>query len=264
MEVVFLKLGGSLITAKDTPRAVRPDALARLMDEIAAARADRPGMRLVLGHGSGSFGHVEARRYGTRAGVRTEIEWQRFAEVQWVAALLNRLIVDAARAVGLSIFNSPPSASVICRGGAIRSMAVEPIRAALTNGLIPLVYGDVAVDEVRGGTIISTEDEFRFLAPHLKPERILLAGIERGVLTHWPGGEIIPEIVSLDATGHIGGSHAADVTGGMASKVREMLGLVEAMPGVEVRILSGEVPGLVRAALVGAPVPGTVIRCVSM
>jgi len=263
--LIFLKLGGSLITDKNTPRAVRPELLARLMREIAEARAARPGMRIVLGHGSGSFGHVEARRYGTRAGVYSETDWQRFAEVQGVAGLLNRLVVDAARAAGLPVFNCPPSASALCEDGRLISLAVEPIRAAVEHGLIPLVYGDVAVDEVRGGTIISTEDEFRLLAPHLRPERILLAGIEPGVLTHWPDGEVIPEITAA-ATRHgaslqnIGASHAADVTGGMESKVREMLALVEAAPDCMVQIFSGEAPGQVRAALLGEAIPGTIIR----
>lgn len=263
--LTFLKLGGSLVTDKTSPRAVRPEVLARLMREIAEARAARPGMRIVLGHGSGSFGHVEAKRYGTRAGVRTDEDWQRYAEVQWVAGLLNRLVVDAARAAGLPIFNCPPSASALCEDGRLISLAVEPVRAAVEHGLIPLVYGDVAVDAVRGGTIISTEDEFRLLAPHLGPERILLAGIEPGVLTHWPDGEVIPEITAVEtrqgaSLQNIGASHAADVTGGMESKVREMLALVEAAPDCTVQIFSGEAPGRVRAALLGEAIPGTIIR----
>jgi isopentenyl phosphate kinase len=263
--LTFLKLGGSLITDKTTPRAIRPEVLARLMQEIAEARAAQPGMRIVLGHGSGSFGHVEASRYGTRAGVHTETDWQRLAEVQWVAGLLNRLVVDAARAAGLPIFNCPPSASALCEDGQLGSLAVEPIRAAVEHGLIPLVYGDVAIDKARGGTIISTEDEFRLLAPHLRPERILLAGIEPGVLTHWPDGEVIPEITAVEtrqgaSLQNIGASHAADVTGGMDSKVREMLALVEALRDCTVQIFSGEAPGQVRAALLGEAVPGTTIR----
>jgi isopentenyl phosphate kinase len=263
--LIFLKLGGSLITDKTTPRAVRRELLARLMQEIAEARAARPGMRIVLGHGSGSFGHVEARRYGTRAGVRTDEDWLRFAEVQSVAGLLNRLVVDAARAAGLPIFNCPPSASALCEDGRLISFAVEPVRAAVEHGLIPLVYGDVAVDAARGGTIISTEDEFRLLAPQLGPERILLAGIEPGVLTRWPDGEVIPEITTVEARRgaslqNVGTSHAADVTGGMESKVREMLALVEAAPDCAVQVFSGEAPGQVRAALLGEAIPGTLIR----
>jgi isopentenyl phosphate kinase len=57
MELVFLKLGGSLITDKDTPRSPRRDVLARLAAEILYAHRQRPQMQLVIGHGSGSFGH---------------------------------------------------------------------------------------------------------------------------------------------------------------------------------------------------------------
>src|SRR5512146_1620840 len=94
-ELVFLKLGGSLITDKDTPRAPRLDILARLAGEIAEARRQRPRMQIVLGHGSGSFGHVPARKYGTRQGVRTPEEWLGFAEVWKEARALNQIVVDA-------------------------------------------------------------------------------------------------------------------------------------------------------------------------
>ena len=254
----FLKLGGSLITDKTTPRTLRPDTLARLMGEIAAARAARPDLRVVLGHGSGSFGHVEAKRYGTREGVRGEAAWRGFAEVQWVAAQLNRFVVDAAREAGLPVLNLPPSASAVARESVIESLAVEPIRAALDHGLMPLVQGDVAFDLARGGTIISTEDVFRFLAPRLQPQRILLAGIERGVLTHWPDGDLIPELTEVPNAATA--SHAADVTGGMAAKVREALAMVRGVRGCAALIFTGEEPGLVQRALLGEHVPGTRLR----
>jgi isopentenyl phosphate kinase len=259
MSTIFLKLGGSLITDKLQARAPRPAVLARLMDEIAQARQAQPALKLVLGHGSGSFGHMEARKYGTREGVATPEQWRGFAEVQAAAAELNRLVVAAARAAGLPVLNLPPSASVICRAGVIQSMAVEPARAALAHDLVPLVFGDVALDEARGGTIISTEDVFRYLAGALRPERILLAGIEPGVLAQWPDGPVIPEIRPDTALSSLGGSHAADVTGGMASKVQEMLALAQAVPGVSVRIFSGVTAGLVQAALLDEARPGTAI-----
>ena len=257
--MLFLKLGGSLITDKHSPRTARPETLARLMREIAEARAARPDMQILLGHGSGSFGHSEAKKYGTRAGVQTPEQWRGYAEVQHAAGLLNRLVVDGAREAGLPILNCPPSASVICRDGVIQSLALAPIQSALQHNLVPLVFGDVALDETRGGTIVSTEDVFRYLARVLRPQKILLAGRDAGVLTRWPDGEVIPEIHDLGAA-QIGGSHAADVTGGMVSKVREMLALAADAPGVEIRIFSGEVPGLVHAMLLGEAEAGTVIR----
>lgn len=258
--IVFLKLGGSLITDKATPRAARPATLARLMDEIAAAGAQRPEVRIVLGHGSGSFGHVEGRKHGTRQGVRTPEQWRGYAEVQWVANQLNRLVVDAARAAGLPVVNCPPSASAVCRDGLIEGLALAPIETALAHGLMPVVQGDVAVDVARGGTIVSTEDVFRYLAPRLCPERILLAGIERGVLTHWPDGEIMPAIADAEAAAALSGAHTADVTGGMEAKVRETLAMVRSAPGCEALIFSGETPDLVRRALLGEAVAGTRLR----
>ncbi len=257
--LVFLKLGGSLITDKTVPRTARPATLARLMGEIAAARTARPELRLLLGHGSGSFGHVEAQKYGTRAGVRTAEQWRGFAEVQAVAALLNRLVVDAAREAGLPVINCPPSASAVCRDGLIEALAIAPIEAALAHDLVPLVQGDVAVDVARGGTIVSTEDVFGFLAPRLKPQRILLAGSERGVLSRWPDGEVIPEIGDMEALRDVtlSGSHAADVTGGMKSKLREALAMVATVPGGQALIFSGEAPGRVGQALLGEMVEGT-------
>ena len=61
-----------------------------------------------------------------------------------------------------------------------------PIRAALSNGLLPVIHGDVAFDEIRGGTILSTEDLFAHLAHQLHPQRILLAGLEAGVWADFP------------------------------------------------------------------------------
>ena len=51
--LTFLKLGGSLITDKTHPRTPRPESLARLASEIAAALGEDPALALILGHGSG-------------------------------------------------------------------------------------------------------------------------------------------------------------------------------------------------------------------
>jgi isopentenyl phosphate kinase len=262
--LVFLKLGGSLITDKSTPDMPRLETLRRLAGEIAAARAVRPGMHLLLGHGSGSFGHAEARKHGTRAGVAGPAGWNGFARVSAAAARLNRLVADALLDQGVPAIAFQPSASAVCRDGTIEQLALEPIRCALENHLCPLVYGDVALDRVRGGTIISTEDIFRFLARALRPERILLAGIEAGVYGDWPHGRTVmphwPPANPAAGSGALGESHAPDVTGGMASKVAEMLALCREMPGRQTLIFSGEAPGNVFTALTEARVKfGTVV-----
>jgi isopentenyl phosphate kinase len=259
----FLKLGGSLITDKNRPQTPRREVLARLSAEIASALARTPGRRLVLGHGSGSFGHGAGKKHGTRQGVFTPQGWLGFAEVWRDAGALNRIVMDSLHAAGLPAISFPPSASVTSQDGKVAAWDLTPIRSALQSGLLPVVFGDVVFDTVRGGTILSTEDLFDHLARELQPGRLLLAGIEAGVWADFPTcSELVPQInpANLDQVAQaLGGSLATDVTGGMASKVREMLQLVQAMPALEVLIFSGEKPGLVQSALEGEPV-GTAIR----
>jgi isopentenyl phosphate kinase len=251
----FLKLGGSLITRKDRPRTARPETLERLAQEIKTAIGLAPDLQLVLGHGAGSFGHVTAKKYGTRQGVTTPEGWRGFAEVWWDASALNRLVMEALRHVGLPAIALPPSASVVAQDGQVAAWNLDPLRAALKASLLPVVFGDVVFDTARGGTILSTEDLFAYLAGQLRPHRLLLAGIEPGVWADYPActrlvSQITPENL-LALAPALGGSEATDVTGGMASKVQEMLALVRRNPGLEVSIFSGEAPGLVQQALAG-------------
>ena len=253
--VVFLKLGGSLITDKNRPHTPRMDVIRRLAAEIVAARKKDASLRILLGHGSGSFGHVPARRYGTRQGVRTEQEWRGFVEVWREAVELNRIVVDALGEAGLPAISLPPSSSTVARDGQVETWNLAPVRRALEANLLPVVFGDVVFDSLRGGTILSTEDLFSHMAVQLQPQRILLAGIEAGVWADFPSctrlvGEITPANWN-DLSSTVGGSTATDVTGGMASKVRQCLELAERIPNLEVFIFSGETPEAIEQALTG-------------
>lgn len=251
----FLKLGGSLITDKQRPRTVLPEVLGRLAGEIAAALAADPDLRLVLGHGSGSFGHVPAKKHGTRVGVSTPEQWRGFVEVWNEAAALNHHVMDALHAAGLAAIAFPPSAGLVGRDGKVAAWDLGPLEAALEAGLLPVVYGDVAFDQVRGGTIFSTEDLFNHLARQLRPQRLLLAGIEPGVWSDYPGCTRLIEHITPKTLEEgelaLGGSAAPDVTGGMYSKVTEMLRLVQDVSGLEAFIFSGSQEGNVRRALEG-------------
>ncbi len=253
--LVFLKLGGSLITDKTRAHTHRPEVLSRLSEEIAAIRQQQPDLRLVLGHGSGSFGHIAASRYATQDGVSGAEGWAGFAEVWREARALNQLVLEALQAANLPVIAFPPSACAISRGKSILVWHTGPIQAALDAGLLPLVYGDVAFDQELGGTILSTEDVFYYLALILQPQRIFLAGIEEGVWEDYPANQRLIEIITPRSFPHLvsalGGSSAKDVTGGMLHKVKRAVDLVQAVPGLETLIFSGTRPGAVRRALAG-------------
>ena len=255
MNLQFLKLGGSLITDKRTARTPRKEVIARLTTEIESVRAANLDLKLLLGHGSGSYGHVPAKKYGTRQGVVSSEQWQGFAEVWYEAATLNRIVMETLHAAGLPAISFPASAGVTAKDGKVAVWNLAPLSAALEGGLLPVVFGDVVFDIARGGTILSTEDIFTHLARQLCPMRILLAGIDAGVWADFPAcTQLIPEITPENwdtVAASLSGSAATDVTGGMQSKVRAMLDLAIAIPGLEISIFSGEQPGNLAAALQG-------------
>ncbi len=254
--LLFLKLGGSLITDKTGVEVVREDVLRRVSAEIAAARAANPDLQLVLGHGSGSFGHVAGAKYGTRQGVDSAEDWRGFTEVGAAAARLNRRVVESLLEAGVPALRLPPSASALCEDGQIVSIAVEPIRRALAAGLVPVVFGDVAFDEVRGGTIVSTEEVMMAISAEMPPDWLLLAGETAGVLDL--DQQVVARITeaTLPAIAPaLGGSRGTDVTGGMASKVRSMLDLVAAQPHMAIRIFSGLTPDNLTRVLADPTLP---------
>ena len=266
-ELVFLKLGGSLITDKTKPYTPLLDVMDDLARQIVTSLQSQPDLRLVIGHGAGSFGHVAASEYKTRDGyprpsplthrerdTSEDNYWKGFAEVWYQASSLNRYVVDSLHKAGLRTIALPPSGSVIASNGQVAVWETTPIRMALASGIVPVIFGDVVFDEVRGGTILSTENLFTFLVKALAPDRVLLAGLEEAVWEDFPARtrrieRITPQ--SFEEIKHgVGGSAAADVTGGMAAKVREMLDLVQENPGLKIQVFSGTQPGnLVRALL---------------
>lgn len=262
-EILFLKLGGSLITDKTQPYTARLDKLAQLSKEIESALSSTLNLRLILGHGSGSFGHYAVKEHAPlllsphfqgKWG-ETEGGQRGFAEVWYRASQLNRYVIQALHEANVPAISLPPSALVSAARGVIAHWDLTSLHAALEAKLIPVIYGDVVFDTVIGGAVLSTEALMVYLAHQLSPQRILLAGLEAAVWADFPARRQRVERVtpaSYDSVAaKIGGSQGLDVTGGMRVKVEEMLTLVEQIPHLRVQIFSGEELGNVEKALKG-------------
>jgi isopentenyl phosphate kinase len=264
-ELVFLKLGGSLITDKTQPYTARFDKLTQLAKEIKSSLASNGDLRLVLGHGSGSFGHYAVKEHlaplhsppnsSNLGGGKEGGYWGGFAEVWYRASQLNRYVIEALHTAQVPALSIPASALVNASGGSITNWDLTSLKAALEAGIVPVIYGDVAFDSLNGGAVLSTEHLMFYLAHHIPPQRILLAGLEAAVWADFPArrqrvGKVTPRTYQALA-GKVGESHGADVTGGMKSKVEEMLQLVREIPGLSVQIFSGEETGNIEKALKG-------------
>jgi isopentenyl phosphate kinase len=273
----MLKLGGSLITDKNKPYTVRAEVLSDLVRQVKgfladtdhAKRADGTDARgrhrsLILGHGSGSFGHSAAAEHGTfhgsaslpDSGEKRAKFWDGFAEVRFRAAQLNALVMTEMHRARIPAIAIPPSSTVVCRDREIVRWDLEVVRMSLAVGLVPVLYGDVVFDEVLGATILSTEDLFVHVARELQPERVLLAGLEPGVWADFPARtRLLDQITPASFEKFepaVAGSASIDVTGGMGAKVRQMLELAQELPGLDVQIFSGAAEAAIEKALDGS------------
>jgi isopentenyl phosphate kinase len=242
--LIFLKLGGSLITNKDIPFSARKETLKQLGSEILKAIKQIPNLRLLIGHGSGSFGHTAAVQFRTRSGIHSPKDWLGFQKVWWAAHRLNQIVVEEFSYLGLPIISMPASASLISSNQQVSKWMIEPITTILKNQLIPMVFGDVVIDKEIGATIFSTEELFSYLVKFLHPKRILLAGKEMGVFADYPDKHDLISLITPDTypliSEKIITSSSTDVTGGMSTKVKSMLNLITTEEDLSIDIFSGE------------------------
>jgi isopentenyl phosphate kinase len=240
-----LKLGGSVITAKDDPETVDEGALDRVVRDVAAADTSDG---LVVVHGGGSFGHHHADRVGvsTTDGTR---EADGILAIHDAMRTLNAAVVDRLNGAGVPAMPVHPFSIAARNGDGELSLPVDSVTAMLSESFVPVLHGDAVTHEGKGATILSGDELVVELARTLEAERVGLCSAVPGVLDEQ--GEVIDRIDTFEAVASaLGESEATDVTGGMAAKVQTLLELP-----VPAHIFDG---GSVSAFLDGDS-PGTVV-----
>jgi isopentenyl phosphate kinase len=259
--IVFIKLGGSLITDKTRPGVARHAVIRRLAKDLASATRRSRGPRIILGHGSGSFGHAAAADGGLTRGADVRRRVDAIALTQHRAAELHRLVVAALVDAGARPFSFAASSFLSAAGGHLTARFVEPIFEALGRGLLPVVYGDVVLDRSLGAVIVSTEDLFVLLADEAAKRKLTVSragwlGATSGVYAS--NGRTIPRLSAAEAhraAGNVSGAAGRDVTGGMALRLRAAGLLSKA--GIASTIVDGRKSGAIAAAIAGRASGGT-------
>lgn len=250
--VVLIKIGGSLITDKSKPFTLDENSLDLIVTEIGRAKKESEKL-LILGHGGGSFPHVPAQKYQTHLGVINQESYQGIAEVQEAAARLNRIVVKRLVNAGLPAVSISPSGCYLTCGGRVVKIFTDSIEKLLQFEMLPVLYGDVVMDQEKGCCILSTESVLGSLALALKNkgfliEKIIHCGKTEGVYDK--EGKTIPFINRENFVYYrdvLGGSSGIDVTGGMFHKVEESLKLAE--QGIPALIIDGVTHGTLLKAI---------------
>ncbi len=261
--ITLIKLGGSIITDKEKPMSLRRELLERLVQEIVRAKAALPDQLFMIGHGSGSFAHPPAARYHTMDGFINEESVYGMAVVQDVAAQLNRIVVQAFLKAGQPAVTLAASNMVLSSNRIAQTFCGDICEEYLRKKLLPITYGDVLIDVIKGCTVWSTEEVLAFLAAELVKRSwsvkqiIHVAEVDGFYDT---AKQVVPHISSQNwpSLKHaLIATKGFDVTGGMGLKVEESLKLAKI--GIQSRIISGLVPDRLYQVLINQETIGTLI-----
>ncbi|MEM1536471.1 MAG: isopentenyl phosphate kinase [Candidatus Bathyarchaeia archaeon] len=257
----ILKIGGSVITDKSKEMSVRMDIISRLADEILEADPKS----LIIVHGGGSFGHPVAQKYAIKEGFKDPSQIIGFAETHHVMTVLNGLFMDALIWRGIPAVSITPSSCILTKNGRIACFEDALLKRLLEMGFIPVLYGDAVLDTELGFTILSGDQITAFLALRLNAKNVVIGVDVDGLYDQDPkinAEAKMFERLTLDELtrikGNLGGSNACDVTGGMSSKINELIPVIER--GIPVLIVNASKPKYIYKALKGEKVRGTLIE----
>ena len=225
---VVVKLGGSAITDKSRACTARLEVIHNAICEISTHSGP-----LVLLHGGGSFAHPFVSKAAIKNGFKRKTQLASVSEIELNLDQLTRII-----GVGLLLRHKPfvplaPMSFLILRGGNVSKWFLGPVSAALRLGLIPLIHGDIALDETRGCGIVSADRIASLLGEKLRIPRVLFGCDVDGLYDGNPKTSSKARLVSEVNRGNYSEvlkglrPSSGDVTGGMRGKALEALRLAK-------------------------------------
>jgi isopentenyl phosphate kinase len=257
----ILKIGGSVITDKNGELAARTEVINRLAEETQKAGVKN----LIIVHGGGSFGHPTAQKYGIKEGLREDAQKVGFAETHHVMTVLNGLVMDALVWHSVPAFSVAPSCCVVTENGRIKTFEDAVLKTLLNMGFVPVLYGDAVLDAKLGFTVLSGDQIVAYLARKFDAGKIVIGVDTDGLYDADPkvakNARLYKQLTLSElekVKSKLGGSTAADVTGGMVGKIAELVPTVA--QGIPVAIVNAAKPNRVYKALMGEAVEGTVIE----
>lgn len=243
-KIVFIKIGGSLITDKTQPYSANLAMIQKIAFSLKKIISENPHLQFVIGNGAGSFGHFPAVKHNMKKGITNADQIFGFCEVQDGVARLNRIVVSELLNHNISVCSVHPSSIFTAKNGTVHSVFLNSLEGFMSLGIIPTVYGDIVYDEEKGSTIFSTEDVFEIIIQQLLEKNYEVAKVihltsVQGVLDS--EGNVISKISKEnfeEVKQHLYKTEGYDVTGGMLHKIQTSLSYAE--KNIQTHIMHGD------------------------
>lgn len=273
--MIILKLGGSIITKKDSSTSqIDYDNLDRISKEIKHALNSKDSNLslqdgLIIVHGAGSFGHPPAKKYKIGQ-VFNILEYDSkrigFAETQNAVNYLNTEVCKNLIENDMPCVCIQASSFITTENRRIKTGNLDLIEKYLEEGYIPVIYGDPVLDTKLKMAILSGDQIVQYFAKNLlskvgSENKVILGTDVDGVYTKNPkthsDAKHLDKLASIDDIESLEATTTVDVTGGMLGKIKELLELADI--GINSKIINANKEDYIRKALENEDVFGTII-----
>lgn len=263
-DLYIIKLGGSVITDKEGNRfEVKKKVLHRIVLEIKKAR-DEKEFSLIVVHGAGPFGHINVVEFDINNGVYTERQRQGYEKTVKDCNFLDSAVVEALKEAGIETAPFDPNKILKQDNKKIAEFDLAGIEKALSEGKVPVLFGQMVPDKKLNFSVISGDTIIGFLAKKLVTKKVFLGTDVAGIFTadpkKDPKAKRIPLIDKSNfekVAAQTAEAGTVDVTGGMKGKLEK---LHEMLQGTTALIFDASKKDSFYRALVGKKVEGTEVR----
>ena len=254
----ILKLGGSVITDKTKECTFKKQVMDNLSKEIKKANK-----KIILIHGAGSFGHIQAKKYKLNDGYSRKEQLRGFSITHEMVQRLNSMVLNSLQKNDISAVSISPHSVVKLDNHKLAEINYNIFEEYLKKQFTPVTFGDVVLDKKLSFSICSGDLLVTALSTHFKPEKVIFAIDEDGIYTSNPkidkNAELIESttISQLEKLTTAADAHA-DVTGGMGGKIKTIKRISKL--GIDTVLLNGNKPDRLYKVLIGENVKSTIVN----
>lgn len=260
-KLVIIKLGGSIITNKDinvaTPNLKIINSLVLQIKRIHFTEE----YNIVLVHGAGSYGHPIVKKYNLQNGLYTDSQKLAFAKAEILLAELTQIITDKLTASKCPAVSIAPHSFLIQKAKKLVDIRTDIVCGFLERSMIPVLFGDIVLDNKIGCSIISGDVIVSSLAKKLKPDKVIFLSDVDGVYEENPKLnkytkqiQQINEKNVISVIKRLSIFNTNDVTGEMAGKIQA---IKSDLKRIHVVITSGLIPNRLMDTVLKRKLVGT-------
>jgi isopentenyl phosphate kinase len=257
--LVLIKLGGSVVTFKDSPVSANYQAIEGIARVISLLRE----IPIILVHGGGSFGHYWSVKYNMHTRPDS-YDVHGISIVHESMINLNQIIVNSLIKYGLNPYSV--SACAFTNGNKPIRTKIRKLHTMAKTGLLPVTFGDAIHINDGNYSILSGDVIMTMIAKILNPSKVIFTVNTDGVYNDNKNRNTIPELTKANIRNirlfrsTTTSETSADITGGMGRKVKEAIEI--SSKGLDVMIVNGLKPERITQAVCSGleKFEGTVIR----